>query len=106
MRPSFKEFKKETLQNPDVKKEYELLSPAYELRKQLIKIRKEAGLTQEELANRLNTKKSNISRLENVNSKSSPKLSTIEEYAKVAGFKIEINFKPLKPNGTPQHPKP
>ncbi len=104
MRPSLKEFKKKALQSPEVKKEYELLSPSYKLRKQLIRIRKEAGLTQEEIADRLKTKKSNISRLENVNSKSSPKLSTIEEYAKVAGFKIEINFKPLDPTSTSQHP--
>jgi len=103
MRPSFKEFKKKALQSPEVKKEYELLTPSYALRKQLIRIRKEAGLTQEEIANRLNTKKSNISRLENVNSKSSPKLSTIEEYAKVAGFRIEINFKPLDPSRTSRH---
>ncbi len=104
MRPSLKKFKKKALQRPEVKKEYELLSSGYELRKQLIRIRKEAGLTQEEIAGRLNTKKSNISRLENVNSKSSPKLSTIEEYAKVAGFKLEINFKPVDPASTSPHP--
>jgi transcriptional regulator with XRE-family HTH domain len=53
---------------------------------QLIEIRIKAGLTQEELAEILHTKKSNISRLERVNSKSSPKLSTIEEYAKAVGY--------------------
>ena len=95
MRTSLKEFKNKALQNSKVKKEYDELSTAYALRKQLIKIRKEAGFTQEELAEILRTKKSNISRLENVNSKISPKLSTIEEYAKALGFKIEINFKPL-----------
>ena len=42
----------------------------------------------------LHTKKSNISRLENVNSKISPKLSTIEEYARAVGYKLEINFIP------------
>ena len=72
-----------------------MLSPAYELRKQLIKIRKEAGLTQEKLAEILKTNKSNISRLENVNSKISPKLSTIEQYAKAVGCKLEINFTPF-----------
>jgi len=101
MRPSLKEFKKKALQHPDVKKEYELLSPAYELRKQLIRIRKESGFTQEEMAKILNTKKGNISRLENVDSKSSPKISTIEAYANALGFKIEINF---KRTGTPQQP--
>ncbi|MBW2184562.1 MAG: helix-turn-helix transcriptional regulator [Deltaproteobacteria bacterium] len=92
MRPTLKEFKKKALANPEVEKEYMELSPAYALRKQLIKIRKDAGLTQEELAEILHTKKSNISRLENVNSKISPKLSTIEEYAKAVGYKLEINF--------------
>ena len=95
MRPTLKNFKKKALKDPEVKKEYDLLSPAYELRKQLIKIRKEAGLTQEKLAEILKTNKSNISRLENVNSKISPKLSTIEEYAKAAGCKLEINFIPF-----------
>ena len=92
MRPTLKEFKKKALANPEVEKEYMELSPAYALRKQLIKIRKDAGLTQEELAEILHTKKSTISRLENVNSKISPKLSTIEEYAKAVGYKLEINF--------------
>jgi len=96
MRPSFQEFKQKALQNPEVKNEYNTLSSAYALRKQLIKIRKEAGFTQEELAEILHTQKSNISRLENVNSKISPKLSTIEDYAKAVGFQLEIKFKPLE----------
>lgn len=94
MRTLLKDFKKKALQNPKVQNEYERLSSAYCLRKQLIKIRKDAGLTQQELAELLHTKKSNISRLENVNSKISPKLSTIEEYAWAVGYKLEINFLP------------
>ncbi len=94
MRTSSKDFKKKAFKDPEVKKEYDQLTSAYELRKQLIKIRKNAGFTQEELAKLLNTKKSNISRLENVNSKISPKLSTIEEYARAVGYKLEINFVP------------
>lgn len=94
MRPSLEDFKKKALANPEVAKEYNALKPAYELKKQLIRIRKEAGLTQEELAAILRTKKSNISRLENVNSKISPKLSTIAEYAKAVGYQLEINFVP------------
>jgi len=94
MRTSLKDFKKKALQNPEVQSEYDRLSSAYELRKQLIKIRKDAGFTQEELAELLHTKKSNISRLENVNSKISPKISTIEDYARAVGYKLEINFVP------------
>ncbi|MBT4034363.1 MAG: helix-turn-helix transcriptional regulator [Candidatus Marinimicrobia bacterium] len=94
MRPSLKDFKKKALANPEVEKEYLDLAPAYALRKQLIEIRKNAGLTQEELAEILHTKKSNISRLENVNSKISPTLSTIEEYAKAVGYKLQLQFVP------------
>ena len=94
MRPSLKNFKKKALANPEVEQEYMDLSPAYALRKQLIEIRKNAGFTQEELAEILHTKKSNISRLENVNSKISPTLSTIEEYAKAVGYKLQLQFVP------------
>ncbi|WOG25911.1 helix-turn-helix transcriptional regulator [Endozoicomonas sp. 8E] len=93
-RPTFSNFKKKALDNPKVRAEYEELELAYELRKQLIALRKEAGLTQEELAEILHTQKSNISRLENVNSKTSPKLSTIEDYAKAIGYKVKISFVP------------
>jgi len=94
MRPSLKEFREKALANPAVEKEYNALSTAYELRKQLIRIRKEAGFTQDELAAVLRTHKSNISRLENVNSTISPKVSTIEEYAKAVGYQLEISFVP------------
>ncbi|MDD2467977.1 MAG: helix-turn-helix transcriptional regulator [Desulfobulbus sp.] len=89
-----KNFKDKALANPEVAQEYERLSAAYALRKELIKIRKDAGLTQEEIAEKLHTKKSNISRLENVHSKISPNLSTIEAYAKAAGYRIEVKFIP------------
>jgi len=95
-RPTFHDFKKKALRDSDVRAEYESLSAAYHLRKKLIGLRKKAGLTQEELAKKLHTQKSNISRLENVHSKISPKLSTIEEYAKAVGFELELDFVPQK----------
>ncbi len=93
-RPTFNDFKRKALQKLEVKREYDTLTATYRLRKHLIEIRIKAGLTQEELAEILHTKKSNISRLESVNSKISQKLSTIEEYAKAVGYEIEINFVP------------
>ncbi len=95
-RPTFSQFREKALKNEEVRKEYEASSLAYDLRKKLIALRKEAGLTQSELAEILETQKSNISRLENANSSSSPKLSTIEQYAKAVGYKVEINFIPIK----------
>jgi len=93
-RPSYKGLKKEALSRPEVKAEYERLTPAYMLRKKLIGIRIAAGFTQEQMARVLKTQKSNISRLENVDSNISPTLSTIERYAHAAGYRLEINFLP------------
>ncbi len=95
-RPMFESFRKKALENSAVKEEYEALSAVYELRKKLISLRQEAGLTQEELASVLHTQRSNISRLESASSTSSPKLSTIEEYARAVGYTVEINFVPIK----------
>jgi DNA-binding XRE family transcriptional regulator len=95
-RTSLTEFKKKALSIDAVNKEYKSLSPAYALRKKLIALRQKAGLTQEQIAEVLHTKKSNISRLENANSVNSPKISTIEQYADAIGYDIEIKFIPKK----------
>jgi len=93
-RPTFRDFQVEALSRPEVKAEFERLAPAYELRQKMIEIRKAAGFTQEQLARILKTQKSNISRLENVHSKISPTISTIERYARAVGCRLEIKFVP------------
>jgi len=95
-RVTLSEFKKKALSKDAVNKEYKSLSPAYALRKKLITLRQKAGLTQEQIAKVLHTKKSNISRLENANSINSPKISTIEQYAEAVGYNIEIKFTPKR----------
>ena len=92
-RPSFQEFKTKALQNAEVREEYDALKPIFELKKQMIKARMDAQLTQEDVANILHTKKSNISRLESPNAKHLPNLGTLIEYAKAVGFSLEIGLK-------------
>ena len=72
------------------------VAAAYKLRRRLIELRLKAGYTQEQMATALKTKKSNISRLENVNSSISPTIKTIERYARAAGYTLDINFIPSK----------
>ena len=91
-RTTFRGLKKQALARSSVKAEYDRLAPAYDLRKKLIGLRCAAGFTQEQMARALNTQKSNISRLENVNSKISPTLHTIERYANAVGYRLEIDF--------------
>jgi DNA-binding XRE family transcriptional regulator len=91
-RPSLSELRKKALEKRGVKAEYERLAPAFELRRRLIEIRLKAGLTQEQMAQALNTSKGNISRLENVNSSISPTIRTIARYAAAAGYTLDIRF--------------
>jgi len=52
--------------------------------------REASGLTQEQIAEKLNTKKSAISRIENY--AEDIKLSTLEKFAAVLGCKIEVSI--------------
>ena len=92
MRPTFEDFKAKALEKDEVKKEYDRLEVEFDLKLKLIKMRKAANLTQEEMANRMNTSKSNISRLESLNSKISPTISTLNAYANAAGYRLDVNF--------------
>ena len=94
-RPTFKNFRKKALKDPEVKKEYDALTPIYELRKKLIRLRKSKGLTQAEIAKIMGTNKSNISRLECGEKISYPTLATIAKYAGALGYKINLDFKPM-----------
>lgn len=91
-RTTLEAFKERALQNEAVKNKYDLLKPEYEIKRKLIAIRKEAGLTQEALADRMGTKKSNISRLESFKNTISPKLSTLMQYAEATRHQLKIDF--------------
>lgn len=93
-RPTLERFRKKALKNPAVKAEYDALSAAFEMKRQMIAMRKKAGLTQEQMAELLGTKKSNISRLENISSDISPRLATVEDYARVLGYTVKVAFEP------------
>jgi DNA-binding XRE family transcriptional regulator len=91
-RSTFEEFKKEVLKRDALKSEYDKLQPEYELKLKLIKMRKKAGLTQEEIAQKMHTKKSNISRLESLSSTSSPRIATLISYANATGHTLKVDF--------------
>ena len=91
-RPTFEDFKTEALQRTAVKEQYEKLKPEYEIKRKLIQMRKEANLTQEDIAKILHTKRSNISRLESFSAESSPKISTLMAYAEATGHHLKIDF--------------
>jgi HTH-type transcriptional regulator/antitoxin HipB len=65
--------------------------------------REKAGLTQEEVADRLETKKSAISRIEN--SAGSIRLSTLERYAQALGWQLFLELRPPRRASEPKKPR-
>ena len=87
---TFSEHKAQLMRNPEFKKEYEALRPKYEAINSVIKARLENGLTQEELARKLKTKQSNISRFES--GKVTPSISFLQKIAQAFDKRLEIKF--------------
>ena len=71
--------------------EYERLKPRYDLISQIIEARASQNITQEELALRVGTQKSNISRLES--GKYNPSLDFLTKVARSLGKEVEIILK-------------
>lgn len=89
------DLKKKLLKNPKDKALYDSLDAEFKLLEQMIEARKEAGLSQADVAERMGTNKSNISRLENSMFQSpSPTLATLKKYAAAVDCHIEINLIP------------
>lgn len=62
------------------------------LKRELVSLRKAAGLTQLQVAERLGTSRTHISRLESENSDVSPAVSTVQAYAQAMGYELEVKF--------------
>jgi HTH-type transcriptional regulator/antitoxin HipB len=56
--------------------------------------REQAGMTQEQVAERLHTKKSAISRIEN--HAGDIRLSTLERYARAVGYNLALELRPAR----------
>lgn len=83
-----KYVEKRKKKDPEFSKNYEVGYQNFKIGVLLKQLREESGLTQEELAKRLKTKKSVISRIENHSE--DIRLSTLRRYAKTLGRKIKI----------------
>ena len=87
---SFEEMKADMLKDEEFRIEYEKLRPRYEAIEQIISARKEQNITQAELAKRVGTQKSNISRLESGNY--NPSLDFLAKIAESLGKKISVTI--------------
>ncbi|WP_053954677.1 helix-turn-helix transcriptional regulator [Inediibacterium massiliense] len=77
-------------QDPVVVAELDNLESEYQLIRQIIQLRKEMNMTQEQLAKHLGTKQSNISRLESGNYNTT--IDQLKKIAEIFGKKLKIEF--------------
>ncbi|WP_461206065.1 helix-turn-helix domain-containing protein [Clostridium sp. DL1XJH146] len=87
----FDEVKANLVKDEEFKEEYDKLQPRYEVISQIITARKKMHITQEELALRAGTQKSNISRLES--GSYNPTLDFLIKIAKSLGKNVHIEIR-------------
>jgi transcriptional regulator with XRE-family HTH domain len=93
---SHDEFVAKLLSDPEVKAEYDAMEDEFALFDEFLKARRNAGLTQAEVATRMGTKPPAVARIEagGGSRKHSPSVSTLRRYAKAVGCKLKIELVP------------
>lgn len=87
---TLKELKKDLFKNKAVKKEYRVLEPEFALLKAVIEKRLERGLSQKELAERIGTKQSAISRFESGDY--NPTFAFLQKIANAMNLSLKISL--------------
>src|SRR5712692_8094820 len=92
MRKSLKQFKSRALARPDVRQEYDRIAEEFEFLDEILKARAAAGLTQADVAARIGTTQSAVARLESPVGKHSPSVATLQRYASVLGYRLQVRL--------------
>lgn len=91
MKTNYNVFFDEIMKNQEVKKEYEKLTPQYNIIKEIINLRKAKSLTQEDLAKLTGISKMKIKSIEN--GSITPTIEMLNKIAQVGGKQLSVNFK-------------
>jgi len=91
---NYKQLKEKALENELVREEYESLKPEFNLLREMLKARQNAGLTQADIAERMGTKPPAITRLESslTSGRHSPSIATLKKYAEAVNCHLEIKL--------------
>ena len=82
------------IRDPAYREAYDELAPQFLLARALIEARTNAGLTQAQLAERMQTSQSAVARLES--GRTQPSTRTLEKFAQAAGMRLKISFEPIE----------
>lgn len=94
----------EWLKDPAYQQAYAALEDEFALAETMIAVRVRAGLTQEELAQRMQTTQSAIARIES--GRSLPSARTLQKLAEATGTKLKISFEAMQPKSAFPSPHP
>ena len=86
----FEKYLDKAKQDPVFQEAWEALEPIYALRRQLIELRIQENITQEEAARRIGISRSALARLES--GKFNPTLKSLQRIAKGLGKKLIVTF--------------
>lgn len=86
----WQQHKYQLLQNKAVQRSFEETELEYQIARAIIKARLKTGLSQQELAQKLHTQQSVISRVENA--KTTPSLSFLRRLATVFNMRLTVQF--------------
>jgi predicted transcriptional regulator len=92
---TYEEMKAIALSNPVVRAEFERIErDEMPMLDAILKARKEAKLTQEQVAKRMGVSTPVVSRLESalISGKHSPSIATLKRYAEAMGKRLDIRF--------------
>jgi len=87
---SYSNFKKSLLKDKEIRKEYDALAPEFAIAEAVIRKRLEQGLTQSQLAKKIGTKQSAISRLES--GSYNPSITFLEKVAKALNLNLVVSL--------------
>ncbi len=90
-RKTWSEVRRRRIEKPAIRASYEKARLAYELGRQVRELRESNGLSQRQLAERMQTTQSVIARLESGGTK--PSLTTLERVAAALGTSVDIRLR-------------
>ena len=91
---SYAEFKKKSLENPEVKAAYDELQPEYDIIQAMIDARKSQNMTQKDLSKATGITQADISRIEN--GTRNPSLEMVKRLAAGMGMRLKLEFIPVQ----------
>jgi predicted transcriptional regulator len=92
-----KELEKKVMSDPEMRALYERKRREIELALLMRKTREKANISQEDIAARMHTTRSAVSRLESCGmGRHSPSIETLMKYAQALGYAVKINLVPIK----------